>query len=225
MDLHGFGPLLLEGVLVTVEVAVTACAVGLMLGLAGAVAKLSEVAALRWLAEVYTTLFRGLPEFLVVLIVYFAGAAVLTATIGGGTYVDVPPFIAGSLALATTFGAYATEVFRGAIQAIPQGHVEAGLALGLSRRKIFWRLVMPQVMRYALPGLGNLFLVLLKDTALVSMIGVSDLMRQADIARGATRDTFTFYAIAAVMYLTLTAITTAVLARLEQRANRGVRRA
>lgn len=225
MDLHGFAPLLLEGAVVTVQVAVTACALGLVLGLGGALAKLSDVAVLRWMAEVYTTLFRGLPEFLIVLIVYFGGAAVLTATVGGGSYVDVPPFIAGSLALASTFGAYATEVFRGAIKAIPPGHVEAGLALGLSKRKIFWRIVMPQVIRYAVPGLGNLFLVLLKDTALVSLIGVSDLMRQADIARGATRDSFTFYAIAAVMYLIMTMITTVVLSFVEKRANRGVRRA
>jgi polar amino acid transport system permease protein len=128
------------------------------------------------------------------------------------------------LALAVTFGAYASEVFRGAIRAIPPGQREAGRALGLSKSKIFRRITMPQVWRFALPGLGNLFLVLLKDTALVSLIGVSDLMRQADIARGVTRDSFTFYAVAAVMYLLLTVVTTAVLTSLEKRANRGVRR-
>jgi polar amino acid transport system permease protein len=221
MDLQGFGPLLLDGALVTVEVAVVACSIGLCIGMAGALAKLSSAAPVRWLAEIYTTIFRGLPEFLIVLIVYFGGAAVLRALFGAG---DIPPFLAGSLALATTFGAYATEVFRGAILAIPTGQREAGKALGLSNPQIFRRIVMPQVWRFALPGLGNLFLVLLKDTALVSLIGVSDLMRQADIARGNTRDSFTFYAVAAVIYLALTVVTTLVLTTLEKRANRGVRR-
>lgn len=224
MDLQGFGPLLLKGALVTVEVALTACAVGLLLGLLGALCKLSSFAPLRWLATVYTTLFRGLPEFLVVLIVYFGGGVALRAIVGGDTYVDLPPFLAGSLALSSTFGAYATEVFRGAILAVPEGHREAGRALGLSKGAVFRRIVLPQVWRYALPGLGNIFLVLVKDTALVSMIGVSDLMRQADVARGATRDSFTFYAVAAVMYLMMTVVSTSVLGALEKRANRGVRR-
>lgn len=225
MDLQGFGDQLLLGLWVTVQVAVCALALGLVLGLGGGLAKVYGGRWLRGLVEVYTTLFRGLPEFLVVLIVYFAGAVVLTEVIGGGDYVDFPPFVAGVVALASTFGAYATEVFRGALQAVPPGQVEAGKAIGLPRRTIFRRIVLPQVWRYALPGLGNLFLVLLKDTALVSLIGVDDLMRKADIARNATKDSFTMYAAAAVLYLLLTAVSTAILTIMEKRAARGFTRA
>jgi len=224
MDLAGFGDQLLAGAWVTVQLAVCACALGLALGMAGALAKLGTVAPLRWLAEGYTVVFRGLPEFLVVLLVYFGGAVFLTEVIGGGEYVDFAPFTAGVLALGLTFGAYATEVFRGAILAVPRGQREAGLAVGMTEGRVFRRVVLPQVWRIALPGLGNLFLVLLKDTALVSLIGVEDLMRKADMARNATRDSFTFYAAAAVLYLALTVVTTAVLAALEKRASRGVPR-
>lgn len=225
MDLQGFGNQLLLGLGVTIQIALCALALGLVLGMAGA---LTKVYGPRWgraIVEVYTTIFRGLPEFLVVLIVYFAGAVFLTEVIGGGDYVDFPPFVAGVIALASTFGAYATEVFRGALQAVPPGQIEAGKAIGLPRRTIFRRIVLPQVLRYALPGLGNLFLVLIKDTALVSLIGVDDLMRKADIARNATKDSFTMYAAAAVLYLLLTAATTAILTVLEKRAARGFTRA
>jgi polar amino acid transport system permease protein len=224
MDLQGFGDQLLLGLWVTVQVALCALALGLALGLGGGLGKVYGPRWLRAAVEVYTAVFRGLPEFLVVLVVYFAGAVVLTETIGGGRYVDVPPFVAGVVALASTFGAYATEVFRGALQAVPAGQAEAGKAIGLAGPTIFRRIVLPQVWRYALPGLGNLFLVLIKDTALVSLIGVDDLMRKADIARNATKDSFTVYTAAAVLYLLLTAVSTAVLAVLEKRAARGVLR-
>lgn len=225
MNLQGFGDQLLLGLWVTVQAAAGALVLGLVLGLCGALAKVYGGRVLRGIAETYTTIFRGLPEFLVVLIVYFAGAAVLTQVFGGGEYVDFPPFVAGVIALASTFGAYATEVFRGALQAVPPGQVEAGKAIGLRRVTIFRRIVLPQVWRFALPGLGNLFLVLIKDTALVSLIGVDDLMRKADIARNATKDSFTMYAAAAVLYLALTAVATAVLTIMEKRAARGFTRA
>lgn len=223
LDLQGFGPLLLSGVVVTIQVAAGALVIGLVLGMTGALAKLSKFAVLRWLAALYTTIFRGLPELLVVLVTYFGAIAVLSAVTG--SYVDVHPVVAGIFALSLTFGAYATEIFRGAIIAIPPGQIEAGKAIGMEPGMIFRRVVLPQVWRLALPGLGNLFLVLLKDTALVSVIGVSDVMRNADIARNATKDSFSVYLAAALLYLALTAVTTFVLNRLEARANRGFHRA
>ncbi len=224
MDLQGFGDQLLLGLWVTMQVAAGALLLGLALGLGGGIAKVYGPRWLRGVVEAYTTLFRGLPEFLVILIVYFAGAVFLTEVFGGGDYIDFPPFLAGVVALASTFGAYATEVFRGALQAVPAGQMEAGKAIGLPRLTVFRRIVLPQVWRYALPGLGNLFLVMLKDTALVSLIGVDDLMRKADIARNATKDSFTMYAAAAVLYLLLTAVTTAFLTIMEKRAARGFTR-
>lgn len=223
LDLQGFGPQLVQGLQVTVMVAAGALVIGLVLGMAGALAKLSRLAVLRWMAAIYTTIFRGLPELLVVLVTYFGGIALLSAITG--TYIDVQPIVAGIFALSLTFGAYATEIFRGAIISVPAGQIEAGLAVGMRRGQIFRRVVLPQVWRLALPGLGNLFLVLLKDTALVSVIGVSDVMRNADIARNATKDSFTVYLAAALLYLALTAVTSVVLNRLEARANRGFRRA
>lgn len=219
--LQGFGPQLLAGLAVTVQVALVALGVGLILGLGGGIAKVYGNRAVRGVAEAYTTVFRGLPEFLVILIAYFGGSLLLAQI---SEDVELNAFTAGSLALATTFGAYATEVFRGAFQSVPAGQIEAGRAVGLSGVKIMRRIVLPQVWRLALPGLGNLFLSLLKDTALVSVIGVEDLMRKADVARSVTKDSFTMYAAAAVLYLILTAASTVILHLLERRANRGIRR-
>lgn len=221
--LQGFLPQLLSGLWVTVQLALAAVCVGLVMGILGAAMKLSPIAPVRWIAEVYTAIFRGLPELLTVLLVYFGGTVLLTAI--AGDYVEVSAFGAGVAALGITFGAYATEVFRGAIVAIPKGQIEAAHAYGMSKLMTFRRVVLPQVWRIALPGLGNLFLVLMKDTALVSVIGLEDLMREADIASRYTKEPFTFYMAAAFMYLGLTVISMAVLHVLEKRANRGQRRA
>ncbi|SOD92318.1 ABC transporter permease [Caenispirillum bisanense] len=221
--LQGFLPQLLSGLWVTVQLALGAVCVGLVLGIAGAAMKLSPLAPVRWVAETYTAIFRGLPELLTVLLVYFGGTVLMTAIIGD--YFEVSAYGAGVAALGITFGAYATEVFRGAILAVPKGQVEAAHAFGMSKLLAFRRVVLPQVWRIALPGLGNLFLVLLKDTALVSVVGLEDLMREADIASRYTKEPFTFYMAAAFLYLGLTVVTMAVLHVLETRANRGQRRA
>ncbi|RMS44635.1 hypothetical protein ALP65_02618, partial [Pseudomonas aeruginosa] len=128
---------------------------------------------------------------------------------------------AGTLALGLCFGAYATEVFRGALLSIPRGHREAGQALGLSPGRIFWRIVLPQIWRVALPGLGNLYLILLKDTALVSLITLDEIMRKAQVASNATKEPFTFYMTAAAIYLSLTVVIMVALHFLERRAGRG----
>ncbi len=219
MDLQGFGHLLLSGTWVTLQLALASLAVGLVLGLIGAWASLSPFAPLRWAAVGYNTLMRGLPELLLVLLIYF-GATQLIEKLTG-SYVEVNAFVAGVAALSIAFGAYATEVFRSAIMEIPKGHREAAMALGLGRVDTFRRIVLPQLWRIALPGLGNLFLVLLKDTALVSVVGLEDLMRQAYVAAGFTKLPFTFYMAAAGIYLLLTIISMQIIQRLEAMANRG----
>lgn len=227
MDLHGFGPQLALGTLMTLKLAFASLGVGLVLGLLGATAKVSHHAALRFVGESYTTLVRGVPELLVVLIVYFGSTAALTGLaglFGIDTYVELEPFTAGTLALGLTFGAYATEVFRGALLTVPKGHVEAAHALGMGRWHTFSRIVLPQLWRVALPGLGNLFMVLLKDTALISVVGLDELMRKSQIAVGFSKEPFTFYAAAALIYLGLTVVTSGGLMALERRANRGYRR-
>ena len=223
IDLHGFGPALLAGTWMTIRLALAALALGLVLGLAGALAKTSSNPLLRWLGGTYSTIVRGVPELLWVLLIYF-GTVGLVRLVGewiGQPELALNAFAAGTIALGLCFGAYATEVFRGALLAIPRGHREAGLALGLSQPRIFWRLVLPQMWRLALPGLGNLFMILMKDTALVSVIGLEEVMRNAQIAVTASKEPFTFYLVAAVIYLCLTILAMIGMHFLEKRAARG----
>ncbi|MBD8495552.1 ABC transporter permease [Pseudomonas syringae] len=225
-ELHGFGPALAAGALMTVQLAVCALSLGLVLGLLGALAKTSSNRLLQWLGGTYSTLVRGIPELLWVLLIYFGTINAMHAL---GQWLGMPElelsaFAAGVIALGLCFGAYATEVFRGAILAVPKGHREAGLALGLSRPRIFVRVVMPQMWRIALPGLGNLFMVMMKDTALVSVIGLEEIMRHAQIAVTVTKEPFTFYVVAAFMYLGLTIIAMTGIHLLEKRAARGFTR-
>lgn len=227
INLHGFGDQLLQGAVVTIELALYSLFVGLILGLLGASAKLSSYKVLRWIAHGYTTIIRGIPELLTVLIIYFGATSVLMAIaglFGYDEYIEVGAFAAGVIALGLTFGAYATEVFRGALQAIPKGQHEAATALGMGPIRKFYRIILPQVWRVALPGLGNLFLVLLKDTALVSVVGLDDIMRKANIAVSSTKEPFLFYLVAAFMYLTLTIISMVFVSYMEKRASRGLTR-
>ncbi len=226
IDLHGFAALLLAGTWVTVRLALCALVVGLVLGLLGATAKLSPFRVLRWLGDSYSTLVRGLPEFLVVLTFYFGASQALMAVashFGYDDYIDVSAFTAGTAALGFIFGAYASELFRGSLLGVAPGQREAALALGMGRSLTFRRIILPQMWRIALPGLGNLFLVLLKDTALVSVVGLEELMRMTDFAVGRTKEPFTFYLAAALIYLSLSAITSFALQRLEARTNIGVK--
>lgn len=223
IDLHGFGPALLAGTWMTIRLALAALALGLVLGLAGALAKTSSNPLLRWLGGTYSTIVRGVPELLWVLLIYF-GTVGLVRLVGewiGQPELALNAFAAGTIALGLCFGAYATEVFRGALLAIPRGHREAGLALGLSQPRIFWRLVLPQMWRLALPGLGNLFMILMKDTALVSVIGLEEIMRRSQIAVTASKEPFTFFLVAAFIYLCLTIVAMIGMHFLEKRAGRG----
>ncbi len=223
IDLYGFGPALAAGTLMTVQLALSALCLGLVLGLLGALAKTSPYKPLQWLGGFYSTLVRGVPELLWVLLIYFGTVSLMSKL---GDLLNIPglelsAFSAGVIALGLCFGAYATEVFRGAILAIPKGHREAGLALGLSKARIFSRLILPQMWRIALPGLGNLFMILMKDTALVSVIGLEEIMRHAQNAVTFAKHPFTFFMVAAFMYLGLTVLAMTGMHFLEKRAARG----
>ncbi|WP_041795754.1 ABC transporter permease [Pararhodospirillum photometricum] len=225
MDFQGYGPLLIAGAGMTARLALGALIVGIILGLIGASLKLSGSRLARAIGNAYTDLFRGLPELLVVLIIYYgaeaAARALLNDGLGLGLDISFSPYLGGVAALGLIFGAYASEVFRGAVMAIPRGHVEAAKAFGMGSVLTYRRIILPQVWRVALPGLGNLFLVTLKDTALVSVIGLEELMRAANTAGRSTREYFTFLLAAAGLYLLLTVVTMVVLHFLERRANRG----
>lgn len=226
MDLQGFGHLLISGTWMTIQLALSSLLVGLVFGLIGAAAKLSSNPVARWLATGYTTLVRGLPELLLVLTIYFGGSQLLmwiAGWFGYTDYIEIGPFVAGVAALSIAFGAYATEVFRMALLEIPKGQWESGLACGMSTLRTFFRIILPQVWRLAIPGLGNLFQVLLKDTALVSVVGLNDIMRQSQVAISATKEPFTFFMVAACIYLLLTAATTAFTMFMERVANPAAR--
>lgn len=223
----GWGDEMLQGAGMTVLVALLSFGLGLPIGLAGAGAKLSRSLPLRLAADIYTTVVRGIPELLVIFLLFFGlERAILSiaAALGlGGTF-RLNNFVIGTAAVALISGAYSTEVLRGAIRAIPAGQIEAGRAFGMSRRTLFRRIVLPQMIRYAVPGLGNVWQLTLKDTALVSVTALAELMRMASVAARSTRQPFTFYLAAACIYLLLTVASQAVFQRVERRSLRGVRR-
>lgn len=216
----GYGSGILAGAALTLLVAAASLVLGLAIGGLGAWARLGRRPVLARLAEGYTTLIRGVPELLLLLLLYFGGTKLLSALLG--RYVEVDALSAGIAALSLLSGAYATEVLRAAAAAVPAGQIEAAEALGMHRGLRFRRIILPQLWRFALPGLGNVWQTLLKDTALVSVVGLEELMRKAQIAAGATRQPFTWYGLAALAYLALTALSELALARLERRARRGI---
>jgi polar amino acid transport system permease protein len=217
-DLAGFGPQLLLGAATTLELAFGALALGLVLGLLGASAKLSPRVWVRAPITLLLNLLRGVPEFLILLIVYFGAPDLLGDAFSPG------PFAAGALALALVFGAYSSETFRGGFLAVPLGQIEAARAFGMSPAQTFFRIRLPQAWRFALPGIGNLWQGLLKDTSLVSVLGLEETLRKASIAAEVTKHPFPFYLAAMAIYLGFITLSNPVFALLERRANRGVRR-
>ncbi|MGY3994863.1 arginine ABC transporter permease ArtQ [Aeromonas veronii] len=196
--------LLLDAAWMTLGLALASLVGGMVLALAFSAAELSKQRALVWPVATLTTLIRGLPELLVVLFIYFGSTQVLFLITG--EYVEFSPFACGVLALSLLFASYATQSLRAALNAVPSGQRLAALALGLGKSHIFFRIVLPQAWRHALPGLGNQWLVLLKDTALVSLIGVNEMMRQAQMASASTYEPFTWYAAAALIYLAISLV-------------------
>jgi polar amino acid transport system permease protein len=224
----GWGDQLLQGLLVTIQLALTALPVGLLLGFAAAGAALSHRGWLRAIGTGYTTIMRGLPELLTLFVVYNGLGLALNSIVSWwnpDARVELSSFVAGVIALGLVFGAFAGEVLRGAFQSLSKGQMEAGKAIGMRPSQVFFRIMLPQVWRFALPGLGNLWINLLKDTALVSVIALDDLMRMTQVAVRSTKQPFTFFLAACLIYWALCVISEIVLARLEKRANRGVRRA
>lgn len=225
--LHGYAGTLAEGARVTLSVAAASLAIAVGLGLAGASAKLSRSRMLSLAAGAYTTLVRAVPDLVLMLLVFYGGQMLVNdwaARLGAEEAIDVDPFIAGVLTIGFVFGAYLTETFRGAFLAIPAGQREAALACGMSRRQAFVRIVAPQMLRHALPALANNWLVLLKSTAIVSVIGLTDLMQRAGLAAGATGEPFLFYTTVALIYLALTAASELAFAGLRRRLAVGVKR-
>ena len=213
---YDFLSLMFTAALMTLGLAVCSLILGLFLSLI-----FSVLEANRFVGKptaVFIALLRGLPEILVVLLVYFGSTELVEMLTG--EYIEFGAFGCGVFALSLIFAAYASQTLRGAIQAISKGQWESGAALGLSKSYTFIHIVMPQVWRHALPGLSNQWLVLLKDTALVSLIGVDDLMRQADLINTNTHQPFTWYGIAALIYLAVTLISQVGIRKLELRFTR-----
>jgi len=224
---QGYFLTILGGAALTLQLALLSLLFALVAGLAGASAKLSRSAPLRWLATAYTTVVRGVPDLVMMLLVFYGGQMLVnhvTEYLDVG-YFDLNPMVAGVLTIGFIFGAYFAETFRGAFLAVPSGQLEAGAAYGMTRWQVFTRILFPQMLRHALPGLGNNWLVLLKSTAIVSMIGLSDMTWLADQAGRTTRQPFVFYLLVCALYLVMTTASSWLLGRLERRYSVGVRHA
>lgn len=229
LDLKGYGPALLEGAVVTIELAFLSLALALVLGLMGASAKLSHNRLLKGTATTYTTLIRGVPDLVMMLLFYYGGQVAVNELSDYIYYqyeidffFQFNPFIAGVLTIGLIFGAYMTETFRGAFLAVDSGQIEAARAYGFTRWHTFRRVMIPQMLRHALPGIGNNWQVLLKTTALVSIIGLTDMVRVAEQAAKAERAPFLFFIPVALVYLMLTAGSELFIKWLDKRANAGV---
>jgi His/Glu/Gln/Arg/opine family amino acid ABC transporter permease subunit len=225
MNLYGYWPAILEGLGLTLRVSALSLLVASLLGIAGASAKLSSSRALRWSANGYTTLIRGMPELVLMLLIFYGGQIAINrlAEAQGWGYIDIPPFLAGVLTIGFIFGAYLTETFRGAILAVPKGQTEAALACAMSPALTLWRIVLPQMVRHAIPGFANNWLIMIKASALVSIIGLDDMVHRAGLASATTRAPFTFYLAIALIYLTLSSVSIFTLSRLEARYSLGVK--
>ena len=224
--LYGYLPAILEGLWLTLRVSAVSLAIACGFGLIGAIAKLSSSRAARWSADVYTTLIRGLPELVLMLLIFYGGQIAVNKGVEalGWEYIDIPAFLAGVVTIGFIFGAYLTETFRGAILAVPKGQSEAAHAFGLRPAQVWRRIVLPQMVRHAIPGFANNWLIMLKASALVSLIGLDDMVHRAGLAAATTRAPFTFYMATAIIYLALTSISIFLLSRLEARYSLGVKR-
>lgn len=232
LDLLGFGPrgwgaALLAAAGMTLVVAILGFVIGAVFGSLAAWAKLSRNLAARALGDGYTTLLRGIPDLLVIYLFYFGGSTALTAIghlFGAQGFVGVPALATGALALGIVSGAYQAEVYRGAFLAVAKGEIEAARAVGMAHFLMFRRIIAPQVLRFAVPGLGNIWQLVLKESALVSVTGLVELLRQSQIGAGSTREPFPFYLAAAALYLVITTLSNTVFGRLEAYTLRYVRR-
>ena len=220
----GWGDELFYATLMTIAVSVTAMLIGFVFALIFTPLKLSKYKSLNLIGNFYTTVIRGVPELLVIYLFFFGGtgAVMYVASIFGyNDYIEINAFITGAMAIGIISGAYSTEVFRGAIQSIDKGQFEAAKVLGVGKFAQFYKIILPQMLRLAIPNLSNVWQITLKDTSLISVTGLVEIMRQSYIAAGSTRDPLFFYSFAAALYLLLTYLSMKLINRLEARYSRG----
>ena len=220
----GWGDELFIATLMTIAVSITAMLIGFFFALIFTPLKLSKNKLLNFIGNSYTTIIRGVPELLVIYLFFFGGtgAVMYVASIFGyNEYIEINAFITGAFAIGIISGAYSTEVFRGAIQSIDKGQFEASKTLGLNKFGQFFKIILPQTLRLAIPNLSNVWQITLKDTSLISVTGLVEIMRQSYIAAGSTRDPLFFYSFAAVLYLLLTFLSMKIINKLELKYSRG----
>ncbi len=220
----GWGDELFRATLMTIAVSITAMLIGFSFAAIFTPLKLSKFKSLNLIANIYTTVIRGVPELLVIYLFFFGGSGAImfvASMFGYNEYIEINAFITGSFAIGIISGAYSTEVFRGAIQSIDKGQFEAAKVLGFSKFKQFYKIILPQMLRLAIPNLSNVWQITLKDTSLISVTGLVEIMRQSYIAAGSTRDPLFFYSFAAVLYLLLTFLSMKLINKLEVKYSRG----
>ena len=220
----GWGDELFRATLMTIAVSITAMLIGFSFAAIFTPLKLSKFKFLNLIANIYTTVIRGVPELLVIYLFFFGGSGAImfvASMFGYNDYIEINAFVTGSFAIGIISGAYSTEVFRGAIQSIDKGQFEAAKVLGFSKFKQFYKIILPQMLRLAIPNLSNVWQITLKDTSLISVTGLVEIMRQSYIAAGSTRDPLFFYSFAAVLYLLLTFLSMKLINKLEVRYSRG----
>lgn len=226
MSFSGYGPLLLSGTWMTIQLALLSLLLSVIIGLIGASSKLSNIKALRYVATAYTTLIRSVPDLVIMLLLFYSlqlGLNQITEALQMDQ-IDINPFVAGVITLAFIYGAYFTETFRGAFQSVPRGQIEAAIAYGMTPWQVFHRVLFPQMMRFALPGIGNNWQVLIKATALVSIIGLTDIVKITQDAGRSTMQLFFFSIVAAAIYLAITTVSNLILIWLERHYSAGVRK-
>jgi octopine/nopaline transport system permease protein len=219
----GWGDELFRATLMTIAVSITAMIIGFSFAAIFTPLKLSKYKSLNLVANIYTTVIRGVPELLVIYLFFFGGSGAImfvASMFGYNDYIEINAFVTGSFAIGIISGAYSTEVFRGAIQSIDKGQFEAAKVLGLSKFIQFYKIIFPQMLRLAIPNLSNVWQITLKDTSLISVTGLVEIMRQSYIAAGSTRDPLFFYSFAAVLYLLLTFLSMKLINKLEAKYSR-----
>jgi octopine/nopaline transport system permease protein len=220
---------LLRGTLITVALSLCSMMLGLVLGVCGGLIKWARVFPLTLIVDAYTSVVRGVPELLIIFLLFFGSVELISnvaAALGIGKGIDtIYAFIVGVGAIGFISGAYLIEVIRSALASIPKGHIEAAQAVGLSRSRIFWRIIMPQMIRIAVPGINNVWQSTIKDTALISVVGLAELMRIASIGANATRQPFLFFLCAAALYFAVTLVSQAFFNVIERlvRQNTGAK--
>ena len=220
----GWGDELFLATLMTIVVSITAMLIGFLFALIFTPLKLSKNKFFNLLSNSYTTVIRGVPELLVIYLLFFGGSGGLmyiAQIFGYYDYIEINAFLTGAISIGIISGAYSTEVFRGAIQSIDKGQFEAAKVLGMGKFAKFYKIILPQMLRLAIPNLSNVWQITLKDTSLISVTGLVEIMRQSSVAAGSTRDPLFFYSFAAVLYLFLTYLSMNLINRLEIKYSRG----